>query len=480
MKAIDSDTNIPAESYVIGPAFDLPELTTIRAVDWVDRSAPETISTTYYDTFDDRLARCGITLRRVEEERSDGWYATSAGLQSSLQLDAAPVAGAHPGDQALGGLTRGGELRKTLTMTTLRERVAVFDDDGQTLATIHVDRVSATGAGGFHVRRSWDTLELRFPTGEDADGAHAVRRALIEHGAIASEPLQRPERVLGVVPPERPRKLAGLIHDYLLPQLDRLLFNDIALRQGCNAAHETRVAIRRVLSVVRVMDDCFHEESARLLTSELTWFAGVLGIVTDTETRRKRLRKALTGANVAAAHLSGQAVVARELDLDRQVAILTLDDALQSSRYEALIDLVKVWRAATPYTAVATKHGKRRVKRYLERADAELTHRLGALRSTASDGSMHAARIAARRTRFVAELAQPAIGRPAAVARADAMEIQDRLGDHRDALITVELSTRLARTAEGADRAALASIVERMELDVEAARKRSLSATSPR
>lgn len=468
------------ETYVIGPAFDLPELTTIREVDWVDRHRPITVSTTYHDTADHQLARRGLTLHQQCDGDEGQWMLTSAGLRRQQAVGSGRIDDTRAVRPALSGLISGRELQPRLRVTTLRETFTVFDDDGQTMAEIHVDRVSAYGIGDRHLRRSWDALSLVFTTGENDEWADELRRTLTDRAAMPGEELQRSEEVLGVRLPERPRKLAGLIFDYLLPQLDRLILNDAALRQGVNSAHETRLAARKILSVLRVMDDCFATEPARQLTAELSWFAGILGIVTDCDTRRKRLRKALSGPNVAAAHLSGRHVVKQELDLDRQVAILTLEDALDSPRYAALLDMLSVWRTSMPFTSAATKRGKRNAKRYVERADTELEFRLSAIHSTASNGSLHAARIAARRTRFVAELAQPAIGKPAGLARAKAVEIQDRLGDHRDALITAELSNRLTSTLEGDGRNILISVADRIEHDVEVARKRSLSATTPR
>lgn len=468
-----------AETYVIGPAFDLPDLTALPDVDWVDHRQPEAITTAYFDTAEHKLARLGLTLYQQREGDAGSWFVASVGLRRTQLLASGPIDDTDVLRPALDVVLAGHELTPRLRVTTIREGVQVFDDDGETKAAINIDRVSAHGVGGRHLRRSWDTLSLSLP-GDDADWADALRRQLSDRSAIPSADLQRCDQVLGVHLPERPRKLAGLVHDYLMPQLDTLLLDDIRLRVGMNNARGTRVAARRVLSVLRVMDDCFDAASARHLTTELSWFAGVLGVVTDCDMRRKRLQSALAGSSVAPVHGVGRRVVQHELDLDRQVALLTLADSLESPRYAALLDLVADWRTSIPFTLTATKRGKRQVRRYLDRAEAELETRLSVINRTPTDASMHAARIAARRTRFVAELAQPAIGREASLARSNALEIQDRLGEHRDAVITAELSHRLADSLDGAGREILMAVSDRVEHEVEVARKRSLSATLSR
>lgn len=279
--------------------------------------------------------------------------------------------------------------------------------------------------------------------------------------------------------PERPRKLAGLVHDYLLPQLDLLILNDVALRIGVDAAQETRQSARRVLSVVRVMADIFPSEEARILTAELGWFAGVLGAVTDCDSRRKRLRNAMTSASVAAGHLAGRNVVAQELVMDRDHATSNLHDAMASERYLAFFETLAAWRSATPYTSMATRSKKRSVNRYLERAEVELEWRLTAAHDRANEQTMHAARQAARRTRFIAELARPALGKKAVLARSHAIEIQERLGEHRDAVIAAELSRRLSVALDGDARELLISLSAQLEQDVALARERSLRVLIP-
>lgn len=466
------------EALVIPPGYDLPELTTIRDVDWVEHRDPISISTTFYDTSDRRLARRGLTLSQEYVDGCDKWTIASLPLHRRLLLAAGRTDDLPTFSSGLAGILGGRELVARLALTTLRETCVAFDADGQEVATISIDRVAARLGVG-HDRRTWDTLAVDFLGCDNDRVAEQMRRRLIERGALPSHDTERPAQLLGVEMPERPRKLAGLVHDYLLPQLDLLILNDVALRIGVDAAQETRQSARRVLSVVRVMADIFPSEEARILTAELGWFAGVLGAVTDCDSRRKRLRNAMTSASVAAGHLAGRNVVAQELVMDRDHATSNLHDAMASERYLALFETLAAWRSATPYTSMATRSKKRSVNRYLERAEVELEWRLTAAHDRANEQTMHAARQAARRTRFIAELARPALGKKAVLARSHAIEIQERLGEHRDAVIAAELSRRLSVALDGDARELLISLSAQLEQDVALARERSLRVLIP-
>ena len=473
-----NDMSTTVESLVIPPTYDLPELTTIHEVDWVDHHDPTSIATTYFDTFDRQLARRGLTLGQECEGGHDRWTLSSVALRRRALVASGPVGNLPALESALGGVLGGRALIAKLALTTLRETSVAVDADGQPLATISIDRIAARLTAG-HERRAWDLLAVDFLGCNDEGFAEHLRRTLIDRGALPSQDLERSAQMLGVESPRRPRKLAGLVHDFVVPQLDLLIINDVALRLGADSTHETRQAARRLLSVVRVMADLFEADAARQLTSELGWFAGILGAVTDCDARRKRLRNAMTSASVAAGHLAGRHVVAQELVVDREHALTQLHHAMRSDRYLTLLDMLASWRSATPYVEAAMKTKKRSVRRYLERAEVELEWRLAAVQDAPSEQTMHSARQSARRTRFIAELARPAIGRRASIVRSRAIEIQDRLGEHRDAVIAAELSSRLSVALDGDARELLISLAAQLEHDVTVSRERSLRILMP-
>ena len=72
-------------------------------------------------------------------------------------------------------------------------------------------------------------------------------------------------------------------------QVDEIVRGDIELRCGHDPIHDTRVAIRRLRSTIRVFDelvDVFAEDDVADVEADLKWFAGVLGEVRDCQVQQ--------------------------------------------------------------------------------------------------------------------------------------------------------------------------------------------------
>jgi CHAD domain-containing protein len=76
--------------------------------------------------------------------------------------------------------------------------------------------------------------------------------------------------------------------DYLNTQIDQIVAGDIGLRRGQDPIHDTRVAIRRLRSTLRVFAHELDGPAIGDLDSELRWFAGLLGDVRDCQVQRRR------------------------------------------------------------------------------------------------------------------------------------------------------------------------------------------------
>ena len=64
--------------------------------------------------------------------------------------------------------------------------------------------------------------------------------------------------------------------DYIATQCVVLASNDVGLRTGAPLVHETRVAVRRLRSTLRVFGDVVDAGLAEELNGELAWYADVL------------------------------------------------------------------------------------------------------------------------------------------------------------------------------------------------------------
>jgi inorganic triphosphatase YgiF len=64
-------------------------------------------------------------------------------------------------------------------------------------------------------------------------------------------------------------------------QIEAIFDGDMGLRRGQDPMHDTRVAIRRLRSTIRVFGKLLDRSAAGHLDEELKWFAGLLGEVRD-------------------------------------------------------------------------------------------------------------------------------------------------------------------------------------------------------
>lgn len=69
--------------------------------------------------------------------------------------------------------------------------------------------------------------------------------------------------------------------DYLISQIDQVGAGTVGLRNGDDPIHDTRVAIRRLRSMLRVFDKALDGAAIGDMDGELKWFAALLGEVRD-------------------------------------------------------------------------------------------------------------------------------------------------------------------------------------------------------
>jgi CHAD domain-containing protein len=132
------------------------------------------------------------------------------------------------------------------------------------------------------------------------------------------------------------------------------------------------------------------------------------------------------------------AEITKTLATERDDATQRLNAAMRTRRYQQLVQLLRAWKAAPPFTDAAAGKEKTAVK-YVAAAKHKADKRL----RTAHDDfeRLHQARKAEKRLRYAAELAEPTDGRMKSVAR-DAKDLQTLLGEHQDAVVAANfLST---------------------------------------
>jgi CHAD domain-containing protein len=236
---------------------------------------------------------------------------------------------------------------------------------------------------------------------------------------------------------------AHALTDYLCVQIDRLLAGDAGLRAGQDPIHDTRVAIRRLRSTLRVFAPVLEGSGIGDLDGELKWFAGVLGEVRDCQVQQRRFSEALDGVPDELILGPVESRIRNDLQAVELPARSAVTEAMESARYRELLASLRRWRAELPVDHdIATKTLRKRARRAQRKADRRLA---AALRS--GDGTMlHRARKAAKRARYAAELRRP-LGKRAKRTGKHYKRIQRLLGDHQDTVVATAALRQMAITA---------------------------------
>ncbi|TMB84566.1 MAG: CHAD domain-containing protein [Chloroflexi bacterium] len=467
-------------------SFVVPDLTDDGLGVLAMQELPElTLTSTYYDSADLRLARSGVTLRyRTGEETGPAWTLklpvaghdalerdehTFQGSPDVIPLEAAELVTA---------LVRSAPIQPVASLETRRKRWMLCGADDEALAELADDQV--TVLDGTRVVARFRELELE-SRGPDLVALRPIANRLRRAGAVLAEPVPKAVRALGPRASAAPDvtsvevspddAAAKAVQAALSAGLARLIANDPPTRLGdVEGLHQMRVATRRLRSDLRTFRPLIDERWGRGLSDELRWLGDRLGAVRDPD--------------VQLGHLSGTAADLRPgIDpylqrlRDRQIAGRdALLEALRSERYVGLLDRMVDAIRDPLVTDRAHRRSRGELPKLLRRAWKRLDQTASALSASDAEESYHAVRIRAKRLRYAAEAIGPALGdRAAALARlaAAAADLQDLLGTMHDAVVTrIDLHATL-QEATGPDYAfAAGRLVERCTAAVDEGRRR--------
>jgi CHAD domain-containing protein len=435
------------------------------------------LSSTYYDTAGLDLLASRLTLRRRTGDADSGWQlkVPEGGARTEIRLppdnrDSVP----KPLRDLLYGIRRGQRLRTVARIDTVRTVHRLRDAAGELIVEVADDHVHATKLGDGTASQpdgtlqpdnaesgsstatvsSWRELEVELGEGRDDESLlEAVGARLCESGARPAGSISKLTHALGrnLPPPpaaEDATSITDLVGHYLRVQYDALVAGDLGLRSGEDVVHPTRVATRRIRSVLRVFRDLFDEYRASHLDGELKWYATLLGRVRDTEVLRTRLDRAVHDLSSTDVLGPVTARIDQHLVGERERGRRKLLEAVSGTRYLALLEEVRAFCTDPPFTEVAAGSAKDEAQRHLEHAQDRLRKRISAaMKPDAHDDVLHSARKAGKRTRYVAELTEPVLGTPASKLVKRATRLQDVLGEHQDSIVAAELLRRLGAAA---------------------------------
>ncbi|KAA5837111.1 CHAD domain-containing protein [Saccharopolyspora hirsuta] len=198
--------------------------------------------------------------------------------------------------------------------------------------------------------------------------------------------------------------------------------------------HQMRVAVRRMRAMLLAARPFLDRSWSEPLRAELGWLGRALGPVRDLDVLLDRLRQ--ESADLPTDERAAAARLISGLEAEHGAARVELLAALDSDRY---LDLLRALATAVRTTlAESDVDSERELRKLVLGQFRKLRKAVDRLPADPPDQDLHALRIRGKRVRYTAELAQPALGRPAQQLIKAARQFQDVLGEHQDACVAEE------------------------------------------
>jgi len=236
------------------------------------------------------------------------------------------------------------------------------------------------------------------------------------------------------------RSAAGdVVMAYIGTQADRLKALDPLVRKNApDSVHQMRVAARRLRSMMQAYPAVLPKPATQHLRAELKWLGEMLSGARDNEVLSDYLMTRL--ASLPAEQVLGPAQARTRghfapLEASERETLL---EAMNSARYYAVLAEVDRLLADPPLTAAAAQPADkvlpRAINRTYRRTRRRMRHAQRMVSGPGRDTALHETRKAAKRARYAAEAAQPALGRKAGRFARRMKAVQSALGDHHDAV----------------------------------------------
>jgi CHAD domain-containing protein len=466
----------------VASGFGEPDLTGLIPDSGRIETATEQLRSEYFDTAATDLRAAGMTLRHRTGTADQGWHLKVPRKVGREELRAADAPDL-PDDLGclVRGVARGAELRPVAVLTTVRRVRRIRDVDGELLAEIADDDVSAAALGEPDRVSTWREVEIELGSG-DEDLLYSLAATYQDAGAFPAASWSKLDRALGRHDPETAPGALGPVLDYVRKNHRRMLAGDVALRSGqADVVHKTRVAVRRMRSTLRTFGGLFEPGRMGHLDEELSWYAGLLGDVRDRQVLRKRYREQLDELPDDIVLGPVRARIDSELGGEQAEKWEALAAALDSDRYMALLGELAAFVKDPPPGDKADRPVQWLTKRR-HKAERKVARRLEHATVTGKAEDLHRARKAAKRARYAAELLRPNTeGRSARKSVKRHRRLQDLLGEHQDGHVSQGVLRRLAAkaaTSAGENGFTYGVLYEQEQARTEAVRREVLGETA--
>jgi len=500
--------------YDVDETIQVPDLSGLGTVETVE---PVTLRAVYYDSADGRLAARLVTLRRRTGGADEGWHLKTPSEGGRTEHHVPLGAGVEGPPSAILDpvrvLLRRHDVVEIARLNTQRTRIILRGDAGEDLAEIADDLVSATDVrtGILRLWREWEVELLpgapsaRHPREALLD---AVEEKLLAAGAVPAASASKLARSMGrtSLSPDgghvRLDSVSGaspaleVASVVLADLLERVLAVDpLVRRDEPDAVHTMRVLVRRLRSVLGAFGEIFDPTVTDGVREHLGQLGDVLGSARDTEVRRQRAVEAIAAVSDSPGRDDERANPNRAVVLQRHLVddalgeygahFNELSEFLSSDSYFDLLDELELLVARPPVTTLAMAPAKSVLRRAVRREVTRARSRLKAVdargASTAAPvdaaglEALHSARKAVRRLRYLSEALSgdgaPVFGGKTVALGDAAKQLQDAIGEHRDATLFIAHLDVLAREAveAGEDAAGYDTLAERERHNADAA-----------
>jgi CHAD domain-containing protein len=259
--------------------------------------------------------------------------------------------------------------------------------------------------------------------------------------------------------PEEPTTAGDHVLAYARAQRDAILELDPAVRQDAyDSVHRMRVATRRLRSAFRSYGKVLDRTVTDPIGEELKWLAGELGVDRDREVVTERLTTVL--GELPDTLISGP--IRTRLDTWANArhggSRSRLIGVLDSKRYLALLDTLDAVIAGPPLLEHAagdpSKVIGKAVHKDFGKVSALVAEAIEAPPGPDRDLALHEARKKAKRTRYAAEAATPALGTSARTLAKSMKSLTSLLGEHQDSVMVRVTLRELSAVAHAAGESA--------------------------
>lgn len=430
---LEVERKFDVTSTTIHPSFE-----GLSAVDRSEKSPPESLSATYFDTPERHLASHRITLRRRTGGADEGWHLKLPAGPDARTEHRAPLGEEGVVPDALRdvvlAIVRDKPLAPVAWINTERSIQVLYLADGTPLAEFCDDHVTAS-AHGDDAEQQWREWELELLEGGDRALLDRLTNRLRDAGAEVAAKGSKLARVLGDAPKRQKKSTSDPVHRAVSEQVDELIEWDRAVRADVyDSVHQMRVTTRKIRSLLQTSEASFGLIDNAWVLDELRQLAAVLGVARDAEVLAEKYEKTL---GELPADLIRGPVRERLVDGAKQryaAGLRRSHAAMRTTRYFRLLDALEALVASEPDGAT-DESGESEAPASSATVDTAYKKVRKAAKVAAHadddhDEALHRIRKGAKRLRYTA-----AATGASKVAEA-AKTVQTLLGDHQDSVVS--------------------------------------------